>query len=182
MRLTPFKTALLLLCGAVLLWVLSYPQSGECAITYKTQTVRGASLEGFINEGDEVRVAQGYYRCNPVMRGDVVIYADAGNEVPVIKIAKGVFGDTFSLALAEGGAKIFINGEALATTAGEVYRVSAEAYRLLSLYERDYQGAIPQRGLLILGNVPGGSRDSTEFGLVSVNDLIGRVVKVMPRE
>ena len=49
--------------------------------------------------------------------------------------------------------------------------------RLLALYEKDYQGVIPAGAFLILGNAPGGSLDSTQFGLVSQEDLEGKVTK-----
>lgn len=181
MYITPIKVASFLLASAVILWIVGYTNGvGACSITYKTETVNGASLTGFIEHGDTVRVAFGYYECGAVKRGDVVIYEDAGDVNPLIKIVQGVAGDTFMLALTEGGAKIFINGVVLKTTTGHVYRISEGAYRLLSLYERDYKGVIPRDAVFILGNLPRGSRDSTQFGFVGVGSLLGKVVDIRP--
>ncbi len=181
MRITPLKVASLLLASAVILWIVGYTNGvGACSVSYKTETVNGASLTGFVEHGDTVRVAFGYYDCGTVKRGDVVIYNDASDRNPLIKIVRGVEGDAFMLALTEGGAKIFINGEALQTTTGQVYRISEDAYQLLALYEQDYGGVIPKDAVLILGNLPRGSRDSTQFGFVGVGSLLGKVVDIRP--
>ena len=180
-RITPLKVASLLLASAVILWIVGYTNGvGACSITYKTQTVNGASLTHFVEHGDTVRVAFGYYECGVAKSGDLVIYKDAGDVNPLIKLVRGVAGDTFMLALAEGGAKMFVNNEILKTTTGDVYRISEEAYRLLSLYEKDYKGVIPEGAVLLLGNLPRGSRDSTQFGFVSTESLMGKVVDVRP--
>jgi len=176
------RFAILLLLAAIVLWLAAcFYATGSCPVVYKTEVVSGSSLAGFVESGDSVRVAYDYYACAEVERGDVVIYNDIGNPEPIIKLVKGVPGDSFMLALSEGGAKIFINGEALMTTSAGAYRVSDAAYQLLSLYERDYQGKIPPGALLILGNLPGGSRDSTRFGFASRENLMGKVVKIMPQ-
>ncbi len=181
-RLTPLKIAFLLLIGALLLWVFSYPQVGACAITHQTQIVRGDSLAGLIEAGTEIQVAYGYYSCHEPVRGDIIIYKDPGNTTPIIKQVRAVSGDTFALARAERGAKIVVNGRILLTSTGEPYRVSRKAYELLSLYERDYEGVIPSGAVLILGNIPTGSRDSTQFGLVGAHELVGKVVEIKPAE
>jgi type IV secretory pathway protease TraF len=48
-------------------------------------------------------------------------------------------------------------------------------YRVLSLYEKDYKGIIPEDAYLILGNLPQGSLDSSHFGLVGKKDILGKV-------
>jgi hypothetical protein len=50
-----------------------------------------------------------------------------------------------------------------------------QGYRLLSLYEKDYKGIIPEDAYLILGNLPQGSLDSSHFGLVGKKDILGKV-------
>lgn len=181
MHITPLKVALLLLVVAVFLWVAGYQNGGSaCTVTYKTETVNGNSLRGFIEHGSQIQTAFGYYACHEVTAGDVVLYDDAGNSNPIIKIVRAVSGDTFALALSERGTKIVVNGEVLKTTTGEPYLISEKARNLLALYERDYEGVIPDQTVLLLGNLPGGSQDSTRFGLVSVGSLLGRVVKMAP--
>lgn len=180
MRISPLKLSLLLLVIALILWIAgSFTGVGACSVLYKTEEVNGNSLANFIEHGSKVRIAYGYYQCGELRRDDVVIYRDAGNANPLIKIVKGLSGDSFMLAHSEGGAKIFINGLALRTTTGEPYRISADAIQLLSLYERDYHGQIPAGAVLILGNIASGSRDSTEFGFVGRDNLIGKVVEVL---
>jgi type IV secretory pathway protease TraF len=49
---------------------------------------------------------------------------------------------------------------------------------MLSLYEKDYKGIIPQNTYLILGDQPSGSVDSSVFGLVDKSDILGKAEKL----
>ena len=46
---------------------------------------------------------------------------------------------------------------------------------MLSLYEENYKGVIPENAYLILGNLSGGSLDITHFGFVNKKDILGKV-------
>jgi type IV secretory pathway protease TraF len=46
---------------------------------------------------------------------------------------------------------------------------------MLSLYERDYKGIIPENAYLLLGNNISNSIDSTVFGLVDKSGIIAKV-------
>jgi len=46
---------------------------------------------------------------------------------------------------------------------------------MLSLYERDYKGVIPENAYLLLGNRASGSVDSTTFGLVDKSGIVAKV-------
>ena len=48
---------------------------------------------------------------------------------------------------------------------------------MLSLYERDYQGKIPEDAYLVLGDNINGSLDSRNFGLIGKQDILGKVEK-----
>jgi len=50
---------------------------------------------------------------------------------------------------------------------------------MLSLYEKSYNGIIPEKSLLILGNVIEGSQDSIQFGLVGQSDILGKIIKLI---
>ncbi len=177
MFVTPLRIAGLLLVGAIVLWIAGYNEGGSpCVTKTSNEVIEGASLSGVIESGQRITVAEGYYGCRPVERGDIVVYFDPGLRQKIAKIVKAVEGDVFALALAEGGAKIMINNEAARTSDGIVYRLSDASYRLLSLYERDYGGVMPTGSVLLLGNLAVGTRDSSAFGLVSQSDLVGKVI------
>jgi len=47
---------------------------------------------------------------------------------------------------------------------------------MLSLYE----GIIPEGAYLIFGNLVTGTLDSTQYGLVSIEGIIGKAEKIIP--
>jgi len=93
----------------------------------------------------------------------------------LLKVVKGIPGDKFELKETTGGWNIFINGQIVRNFENEPYVISGNGYKMLSLYERDYKGIIPQNAYLLLGNTSFGSVDSTKFGLVDRSGIIAKV-------
>jgi len=151
-------------------------QKEECLIRKEERIVRGDSLSPFIKAGDAVQVLFDYYKCNNVKRDDIVLYSFSGNESPLIKIIKGIPGDKFKLRQTEGGWHILINKEILKNSEGVPYLVSGKRYEMLALYEKDYKGEIPAGAYLLLGNIFSGAVDSTRFGLISKEDILGKII------
>ena len=153
---------------------------GNCASQIRTEEdiVNGTSLSGLIENGAKILVYYGYYDCNEVERGDTVIYGYAGNKEPLIKIVRAVPGDRFELKKSGNGWNILINGKVLENSEGLDYNVNDSAYRMLHLYESDYQGVIPGNAYLLLGNLVSGTLDSTHFGLAGKSDILGKAVPI----
>ena len=143
--------------------------------------VSGGSLEPILSQGQHVNVRERYYDCNPVRRGDLVTLFYAGKLAPLVKIAKGIPGDAFALIKEKDGGNwnMEINGRTLKNSLGEPYLVDIRGKNILSLYERDYGGKIPENTYLLLGNLASaeGSLDSRNFGLVNKSDFIGIAVR-----
>jgi signal peptidase I len=152
-------------------------QELRCVSSIEEKFVEGNSLVGLIESGEKVKILFGYYDCNGVKRNDLIVYSYGGNENLLIKIAKGLPGDKFSLQKTEGGWHILINGEVLKNSENKPYLLDEKSYRMLSLYERDYKGVIPENAYLILGNLVSGTLDSTSFGLVGKQDILGKAIK-----
>lgn len=154
------------------------PLDSSCSVETEERIVRGHSLDPVVNEGQTVRVLQNYYACHPVERGDIIAYRYATNSAPLIKVVKAVEGDVFSLQSNPKGQgwHLLINNEVARNSEGIPYTIDEHGYQMLMLYVRSYQGRIPARACLLLGNQPDGSLDSTHFGLVSQDDLIGKVM------
>jgi len=147
-----------------------------CAIEERMLKVRGDSLTGLIDDGAVMKVALGYYKCHEVLRGDIVLYNYPGGD-PLVKIAKGVPGDKLRLRKTRRGCwNILINGRVLKNSLKVPYCIGARESEMLALYERGNNGVIPGNACLIMANLPGGSMDSTRFGLVGRADLLGRVL------
>lgn len=143
----------------------------------KEEVVQGASLEPLVKDGATIQALLGYYACNPVARGDLILFRLVENENLLIKIAKGLPGDTLALERGEGGEyTILINGKKAVNSEGLPYVLNNARANMLSLYINDYDGTIPADSYLILGNVPSGSRDSTTFGLIAKSDIAGKAI------
>ena len=150
--------------------------SFQCQIKEEEKIVRGNSLTPIIEQGTTVKILFGYYDCNEIKRGDIVAYRYAGNPDPIIKIVKGLPGDKFELRESdEMNWNILINGQVLKNSKNEPYLISGNRYKMLSLYEKDYNGIVPDDTYLILGNLVSGSMDSTRFGLIDKSDILGKI-------
>ena len=50
---------------------------------------------------------------------------------------------------------------------------------MLALYVRDYHGVIPDGTMLVMGEAPTGTLDSSHFGLVEVKAVVARFVQTV---
>jgi signal peptidase I len=152
---------------------------GICPIEEKKVTVVGTSLSGFIEPGTILTVLGGYYACHDPKPGDVVIYFYGGLTAndPLIKIVKGIPGDIVSLRKKGGSWNILVNGKPLQTTSGIPYAIAQQGFDSFSAYVNAAKGIIPPDEYMILGNLPAGSIDSTKFGFVRKQDLVGKVAE-----
>lgn len=149
--------------------------SGNCITKTEKYLVRGNSLSGLIEPNQTIRIIFGFYDCNEIKRGDVVAHNYAGNPELIIKIAKGIPGDKFNLQKTTDGWHILINAEILKNSQNQPYILNENGYKMLSLYEVDYMGIIPANTYLILGNLISGSVDSSRFGLINKQGILGKV-------
>ena len=158
--------------------VLGVNKKNECVKRIEQFTVLGNSMSPFIKNGQVVMALFGYYECNPVERNDVILFSYAGEDNPLIKFVKGIPGDLFFLKRDIDFSNLYINNSVVVNTEGVAYRLDNQGYTMLSLYEHDYRGVIPQNAYLILGNSPTGSLDSERFGLVGKTDILAKVILV----
>jgi signal peptidase I len=148
---------------------------GDCPVKTEEKTVRGNSLFPLVKNEDTIQAAFGYYDCHAVRRDDVVLFKFAGDEVPLIKIVRGVPGDGISLRSNGNRYEILVNGAPLDNSEGERYELDESGRKILSLYIDEYKGVIPTDTYLLLGNLARGSIDSSRFGLVDRSDILARV-------
>lgn len=137
---------------------------------------RGSSLEPILSSGDELNIDTKYFQIYGIAREDIVLYEYAKSRNPIVKIVKGVPGDTFQLQEAGGGKYyIVVNQSILTNSEKEPYMIEGKKVDMISIYQRQYNGLIPENLYLLLGNKVGGTFDSTAIGLVSSNGILGRV-------
>ncbi len=155
-----------------MLW--DHYENSSCIEDVESRQVRGTSLEGVIPEGSQVELLKGYYRCNKIRREDLVVYPSEDGRSPLIKIAKGIPGDRFSLEKVNESWKIRINDKILRTAQGAPYQLSHSKAEVLQKEQERTGGKIPPGFSLIFGNIAHGSIDSTHFGLVPLDQLLGK--------
>jgi signal peptidase I len=148
----------------------------DCVSKTEEKIVSGSSLAGILESGTKIKILYDYYQCHEAQRGDIVVFQPDPEMNPVVKIIKGLPGDSLSLSGDGKNWNILVNGEILKTSTGDAYQVNDNAFQMLSLYIRDYQGKIPPKAHLLLGNAISGSSDSTKYGLIDISDIIGKVV------
>ncbi|HOQ15651.1 MAG TPA: signal peptidase I [Candidatus Paceibacterota bacterium] len=149
----------------------------SCQVKIEEKIVKGNSMEPFFKEGETIKILGDYYHCHPVLREEVIAYDYKGSKNPIIKRVKGIAGDTFHLKQENNGWIILINNQPVKNLLGEVYLLDEKDYQMLSLYERDYKGKIPEDAYLVLGDNINNSLDSRNFGLIAKQDIIGKVEK-----
>lgn len=147
----------------------------DCYIRVEEMIVRGNSLDPLIKPEQTIKAFFDYYNCHEIKREDIVLFNYAGKKNPVIKIVKGISRDKFELRETEGGWNIIVNNQIVRNSEAKPYLISGNAYKMLSLYEKDYKGVIPEDAYLLLGNRVSGSVDSTTFGLVDKSGIIAKV-------
>ncbi|MFN8370109.1 MAG: signal peptidase I [Bacteriovoracaceae bacterium] len=134
-------------------------------------TVRGHSMEPLLKEGQEIYLLKDYYKNNKAEKGDVVVLVVGLEKNKIIKKVFGISGDKFSVVNSGSNCSIQINGEILKNSFGTVFYLNC---KILELYARDYS-SIPKDGYLILGEMTDGSNDSSKFGLVGREQILGKV-------
>ena len=164
--------------SALLLSLAGPAFARDCAPKIEQREARGASLAGLSSSSGTIKIDFGFYSCNDVQREDLVAYAE--NAVTIVKIVKGLPGDKFHLEQAGDGWRILINGEPAENALKEPYLLNERGYKLLSLYERGYDGVIPPNDYLLLENLAGGALDSGRFGLIDKDDILGKVLWEKP--
>ena len=136
----------------------------------------GDSMSPLAKPGEKFWLLQDYYRDHAVERGDIVAYRYAGNRNPLMKAVYAVAGDRWGLREGGGFYRILVNGRVLRNSADREYRIPGVSIKRLMLYSQSYP-IIPADTCLILGQEPEGSLDSTVFGLVHRQDLVGKIVR-----
>lgn len=161
------------------LLALVFPAHAACPVVVENRIVRGESMEPLFKNGANVRILRGYYACRPVRREDVVVYSFAADRSPIIKTVKAVAGDRFALKRSSDGAgwNVLINGSPALNSQKMPYTL--RHHKMLASVEELHHGIIPERTCLLLGEMLGGSSDSSRFGLVETRAIAGKVDGLM---
>jgi len=137
----------------------------------KDYRIVGHSMEPLLADGTYVKGLAGYYECNEVQKGEIVILEFKSRKESFVKKIIGIAGDKIEFA----GEQLKLNGEILKNSGGETYAFSEASRRIITASLNN--GIILEGRYFILGEEKGPSAyDSRQFGLVEKEHLKGRVI------
>lgn len=139
--------------------------------------VRNSSMSGVFEPGENIEVDFEYFKRNAISRGDIVLFSYAGSDTYLLKTVYGIPGDIVDLKNTGKGFVLLINGREAMNSEGQNFSFSSDRARLLAQYIADYKHKIPAGAYLLLGNLSEGSVDSSQFGFVARENIVGRVVR-----
>lgn len=149
-------------------------KDNNCVITTEEKEVNGSSMEPLIKNGTTIRLLKNYQKCYELKRNDLVIYQYAGSKNPLIKKIQAIPNDKFELKKNKQNRwNIFINDKILKNSQNQKYAFTENKSKMLKLYAKSYP-IIPKKTYLILGEKSGGTTDSSQFGLIHSNDILGK--------
>jgi len=122
--------------------------------------VRGESMEPTLHTNEYLLVEKISYRLHPPRRGDVVVFKYPRDEAEnFIKRVIAVPGDTVEIV----SGRVYINGQPI-----------VEPYLLQLPRENMPPTTIPEGKLFVLGDNRLNSNDSRAFGMVTLEEVVGR--------
>lgn len=140
---------------------------------YREFTIVGSSMLPTLHDGEKVMVDQDFYLKNGVKRGDIVKINLKVQQQPIVKRVIAVGGD--KVEFKEG--RIFLNDKPLEEP--YLYDMNVQTpsnINALLIPLKFYNGTIPKKTVLVLGDNRASSKDSTEFGLLPEDYVDGKVI------
>lgn len=160
--------------GLVTILVLAETANAKCISSFFS--VSGYSLAPMIKEGQSVKGCLGDCVIRP-RRGDLILFKHLGAKLPILKIVFGVAGDHFNLKKTANGWNLLINGKLAKNSEKIPYKFSSGNEQILRLYLNGTKGLIPPSRWLVLGDRPTGTDDSSRFGLIQQQNILGVVYR-----
>ena len=151
---------------------LALPSNLSCVNYADVRTLTGTSLSPALLSGDKLLFLGGYYGCNPIQYGDLVMF-HRGDKKNVAKFVRGLSGDQLAVQeIAPNQWRIELNGQSLHNSLGDDFILSEKKSALIRLYARKLKAD----EVLLLGDKSIGSHDGSVFGLVKTDQLTGKIV------
>ena len=148
------------------------PENLSCVEYADVRTLSGGSLSPALLSGDQLFFLGGYYGCNPVKYGDLVLYRWGDNK-NVAKFVRGLSGDQLAVEqISANQWRLELNGQPLHNSLGNDYILSEKKSALIRLYARNLKA----NEVLLLGDKSDGSHDSSVFGILKTDQLAGKLV------
>jgi len=158
----------LLLCA----WAPTVLASEPCE--RRTIRIDGVSMAPRLKHGEEYQTEIGINCMFLIRRGDIVLFANTASPTPLAKQVIAVPGDEW--AVTKSGV-LLVNGLQALNSNDETYTLNRARRTVLQVYEQDFGDVMPPDTYFLMGEMPGGTLDSSRIGLISRSDIIGRVLE-----
>jgi signal peptidase I len=121
--------------------------------------VRGYSMEPTLHQEERLLVEKVSYRFHQPQRGDIIVLNVAQEPIPLVKRVIGLPGETVEIR--QG--KVYVNGQHL-----------DEPYLRQAPYGNMPARPVPAGSIFVLGDNRNNSNDSRYFGVVPLDDVVGK--------
>ncbi len=162
--------------------VANFPPPGEaanwpCPGPKYTLSMPDSFLSGILEKDQLYTVTSNYYACNHIEKDDLVLYRFSEYAVPVVRLVKAASGDTFHVVKDAKNKRwnLEVNGELVKDGKGEVLWFGSDVPHMLSQYETAFKGRLESDLVILMSNTSPGFADSTNFGVMSLKDIVGKV-------
>jgi hypothetical protein len=148
----------------------------DCAV--KTETIKApAAGSDIFKPGQEIEVEMNYYACNKGARDEIVMIQTPGRNDPIFKYIKMIPGDKYTVAAGKNKKfHVTVNGKSMKNPQGEPYSFTDRKSRMIKLYESNFKDGIKGGVYFVFGKTSAGGFDSTRFGPVTSERMVGRVI------
>lgn len=140
---------------------------------FSNYVVEGESMMPTLQDGNKLVVNKIGYQIGELHRFDVIVF-HATKEEDYVKRIIGLPGDQIEYK----GDELYINGKKYPEPYLNKYREEAYGERLtgnFTLYELTGVEKVPKGEIFVLGDNRLESRDSREFGFISIDQVVGKV-------
>lgn len=146
-----------------------------CPSEIRTLKMEDPFLRGILEQGAAFQAAMNYYQCNSPVKGDLVLYRYSWKFMPVARQIVAVGGDKIALRKVGSGWELWINGKVhLGGKQRFVFGIPS-ADPPLQNYFKANKGTVLPNHVLVLSSFPPGDKDSSVFGAVDIQDIVGKI-------
>lgn len=137
-----------------------------------------SELGHILTKGQTYKVLMGYYRCNEVSRGDLVLYQFSDEILPVIRIVRGIPNDQVETReVSKGLWEIRVNSNPIPGPDGGDFQLTELASPpLVNTLMKSRNGVLKNDEYLLMTLLPPGSDDSLRLGPAPKSRLRGKVL------
>lgn len=154
----------------------------KCPAGVAILTMGDVYLRGVLEKDQPFRALLNWYKCHAIRKGDLVLYRYSQHSDPVVRMVTAIPGDKFRVVKNKemGAWNLKVNGILVraheAENKNRSYYFGAELPPPLGLYERANKGVLKSERVIISSSFPPGNMDSGTLGVISLEDIIGKVV------